>query len=102
MRLQPLLAAALLSVVDAQGFFASLTAELGACGSDNFIGLGCFPNFLLNADLFFRFSPQGFNPSDPSLSFPRFDPGSPFNNTVTPRMWSLGGLWPLSVVSRAI
>ena len=51
------------------------------------------PQLLLNADLFFRFSPQGFNPSDPSLSFPGFDPGSPFNNTVTPRMWSLGGVY---------
>ena len=36
-----LAAAALLGVADAQGFFGSVTAELGACGSDNFVDLGC-------------------------------------------------------------
>ncbi len=86
MRLQALVAVALLSIANAQGFFGSLTAELGACGSDNFVSLGCFPNFLLNAGVFFSFTPQGFNPSEPSLSFPGWDPGSPYNNTVTPRM----------------
>jgi len=77
-------AASLLSVTNAQGFFGSLTAQIGACGSDNFINLGCFPNFLLNAGVYFSFTPQGFNPSNPSRSYPGFDPGSPFNSTVTP------------------
>ncbi|KAK4156987.1 WSC domain-containing protein [Chaetomidium leptoderma] len=78
-------AAGLLSVVDAQGYYGSVSAELSACGSDNFINLGCFPGFEVAAGFgFFKFNPQGYNPSDPSRSFPGWDPGSQFNNTVTP------------------
>ena len=89
MRFQALVAAALLSVANAQGFFGSVTAEIDACGSDNFINLGCHPNFLANAGLFFSFNPQGYNPDNLALSFPGWDPGSTLNNTVTPRM----GIW---------
>jgi hypothetical protein len=77
-------AAGLVGLVEAQGFFGSLSAELGVCGSDNFISLGCFPNFILNVGVFFSFIPQGYNRSDPSSCFPGFDPDSPLGNTVTP------------------
>ncbi|KAK4041746.1 WSC domain-containing protein [Parachaetomium inaequale] len=77
-------AAGLLGVVDVQAFFGSVSAEISSCGSDNFINLGCFNNFLLNAGIFFNFNPQGPNPADPSRSFPDWVPGSLLNSTVTP------------------
>lgn len=77
-------AVGLLSAANAQGFFGSVQAELDACGSDNFISLGCFGNFILNAGTLFNFAPGAFNPQNPSSSFPDFDPGSRFNSTVTP------------------
>ncbi|GAB1311726.1 hypothetical protein MFIFM68171_01936 [Madurella fahalii] len=81
-----LAAASLLSCADAQAFFGSVQAELEACGSDNFVYLGCFDEFEANAGEFFNFRPQAFitSLSDPSSTFPGWDPGSLFNNTVTP------------------
>lgn len=72
------------SVVNAQAFYGSLDAELSACGSDNFISLGCFPNFDANAGTLFSFTPHGYNIADPSFSFPGWDPGDTLNNTETP------------------
>ncbi|KXX74355.1 WSC domain-containing protein 1 [Madurella mycetomatis] len=79
-------AAGLLSCVDAQAFFGSVQAELDACEGDTFVYLGCFSDFEANAGEFFNFKPQAFitSLSDPSMTFPGWDPGSPFNNTVTP------------------
>lgn len=77
-------AASLLSVADAQAFLGSVSAEIAACGFDNFIYLGCFSNLEISAGEFFNFNPQGYNLGDPSRSFPDWDPGSLFNSTVTP------------------
>jgi hypothetical protein len=77
-------AAGLVSVVNAQAFYGSVEAEIAACGADNFISLGCFENFQLTVGVLFSFNPQGPNPSDPTLSFPDWDPGSVYNSTVTP------------------
>lgn len=86
MRFRQALVAAtgLLSAANAQGFFGTVQAQLDTCGSDNFISLGCFGNFILNAGALFSFTPTDFNPQNPSFSFPGFDPGSRFNNTITP------------------
>lgn len=79
-------AVGLLSCVDAQAFFGSVQAELEVCEGDNFVYLGCFDEFETNAGDFFNFRPEAYiaSPSDPSKTFPGWDPGSLFNNTVTP------------------
>ncbi|KAK4240135.1 WSC domain-containing protein, partial [Achaetomium macrosporum] len=76
--------AALLGAVHGQAFYGSVEDELDACNGDHFVQLGCFGGFAAAASEYFPFSPQGFNDTDPSLTFPGWDPGSVFNSTVTP------------------
>lgn len=77
--------AGLLTPVDAQAYFGDLAAELSACGSDDFASLGCFGNFLDDGgSTWFQFSPRAYSPTDPSSSWPGWDPGSNYDDTVTP------------------
>ncbi|KAK3365199.1 WSC domain-containing protein [Lasiosphaeria ovina] len=77
--------AGLLGAVNAQGYFGTVQNEIASCGSDNFIYLGCYADFLNQAGTnFFRFNPQAYNSGDPSRSFPDWDPGSNYNNTMSP------------------
>ncbi|KAK4466678.1 WSC domain-containing protein 1, partial [Cladorrhinum samala] len=74
-----------LDIAEAQAYYGTLSRELASCGSDNFMYLGCFPNFETQAgNQYFPFDPQGYNPPGPSRSFPGWDPNSNYNNTVTP------------------
>lgn len=74
-----------LGIVEAQAYYGTLSRELASCGSDNFVYLGCFPNFETQAgNQYFPFDPTGYNPPGPSRSFPGWDPNSNYNNTVTP------------------
>ncbi|KAK4192558.1 WSC domain-containing protein [Podospora australis] len=73
----------LISIVDAQAYYGTVQRELAQCGSDNFMNLGCFKNFLTTAGTYFQFDPQGYLPFDPNRSFPGWSPGSNYNNTVT-------------------
>lgn len=71
-------------ITDGQAYYGTVQRELQACGSDNFINLGCFKNFISVAQpTYFQFDPQGYLPSDPSRSFPGWSPGSNYNNTAT-------------------
>ncbi|KAK3394014.1 hypothetical protein B0H63DRAFT_32257 [Podospora didyma] len=77
--------AALLSVVNAQAYFGTVADELAECGSNNFVYLGCYPNFLVNAgNTYFQFAPQNYDASNPSRSFPVWDRGTNYNNTMAP------------------
>ncbi len=71
------------TLVRAQGFFGG---DESVCGAANdFRYLGCFPGILTGAGTNFAFSPGQYVPgSDISSTFPGWDPGSHFNNTVTP------------------
>ncbi|EGO51916.1 hypothetical protein NEUTE1DRAFT_89724 [Neurospora tetrasperma FGSC 2508] len=77
-------AAGLLGFVNGQAYFGTYQDTVTKCGSDNFIYLGCYGNFLANAGDFFRFGPEGYNAADLSLSFPGWDPGSDWDSTQTP------------------
>jgi hypothetical protein len=75
------------SLVNAQAYYGTVAAELAQCGSpENFGYLGCFNNFLAagQGSTLFSFSPQAYDPNNPSRSFPGWDPGSDYNSTVTP------------------
>jgi len=69
----------------AQAYFGTVDAQLDACGSpENFIELGCFPDFTTVAEPdFFPFRPTGYIANNPSRSFPGWDPGSLIDNTQT-------------------
>ncbi|KAK0718827.1 WSC domain-containing protein [Apiosordaria backusii] len=72
------------SIANAQAYYGTVQREIQACGSDNFISLGCFKDFLASVQpTYFQFDPQGYLPSDPSRSFPGWSPGSNYNSTVT-------------------
>ncbi|KAK3363431.1 hypothetical protein B0T25DRAFT_587378 [Lasiosphaeria hispida] len=75
----------LISWANGQAYFGTLDAQLAACGTDNFITLGCFQNFLgAVSTTYFRFSPVSYDAAGPQRSYPDFDPGTNYNNTVTP------------------
>ncbi|KAK3994951.1 WSC domain-containing protein [Cladorrhinum sp. PSN332] len=71
--------------VDAQAYYGTVARERAFCGLDNFYYLGCFANFETQAGLqYFPFDATGYNPPHPGRSFPGWDPGSRYNNTITP------------------
>ena len=73
---------ALSALGNAQAFFGG--DESSCSATQAFVDLGCFVD-LLSLGLT-PFSPVSYDPSlQATLSFPGFDPGSNFNNTVTPQ-----------------
>ena len=77
------LASWLSTLVEGQGFYGG---DQTVCGpSNDYRYLGCYPGNLVGAGKTFPFSPGQYVPGvDPSASYPGWDPGSHFNNTVTP------------------
>lgn len=68
--------------VNAQAFYGG-DQSITCSAEDNFVDFGCFLGDL--RPTLAPFSPQAYSPTDPSRSYPGFDPGSIFNNTVTPQ-----------------
>jgi len=73
---------ALSALGNAQGFFGG---DQSSCTpTEDFVDMGCYTGDLSIA--LTPFSPVTYDPSlQATLSFPGFDPGSNFNNTVTPQ-----------------
>lgn len=77
--------ASLLTLVNGQGYLSTVEGELAKCTSDNFVFLGCYKGFEPTGEPYFRFSPAVYEPNgDPSRSFPKYNPGSDYDDTTTP------------------
>lgn len=81
----------LLGFANAQGIYGSLAAELEQCrarfpgfdfGSEGFSYRGCFTG--INTSPLFAFTVDGYQPTDYEAAFPNYNPGSFWDNTVTP------------------
>ena len=70
---------------NAQAYFGTLEAELESCSVEEFVYLGCFADFQrLAGDTWFTFQPLGYDAENPARSWPNWDPGSTYDDTVTP------------------
>jgi hypothetical protein len=72
---------------NAQAFFGG--DQDAVCPAEySFVDLGCFSgnlNTLVPGYTFAAFTPSTYVPGNPATTFPGFDPGSNYNNTVTPQ-----------------